>query len=129
MINNRVALLSVLLASSVSGSEFEPANVVQSGSFNLDVPPDKAIHLFTAPGEILWAPGWDPEILSGMEPQEGNVWLTSHGDESTTWIVVDFDVNKYRARYARVTQGSRAGTVEVRLQANDGGRLHRKRQV
>lgn len=47
--------------------------------------------------------------------------MTSHGHESTIWVVVDFDLNTYRARYARITPASRAGTVEVRLHANDSG--------
>lgn len=118
---NKSALLATLMASAIFGGEFEPVNVVHSGTFDLDAPPEKAFHLFTAPGEMLWAPGWDPVILSGDGTEEGTVFVTSHGHETTIWVVVDFDLNAYRARYARITPASRAGTVGVRLHANDSG--------
>ena len=115
------ATLVALMAAAVFGGEFDPVNVVHSGTFDLGAPPEQAFHLFTAPGEILWAPGWNPVVLSGDGTEEGTVFVTSHGDETTIWVVVDFDLNAHRARYARLTPGSRAGTVDVRLHANDGG--------
>ena len=100
----------------------DQASVAHTGTFELGVPPTLAIHLFTAPGERRWVDGWDPEILSGDGTAEGTVFTTSHGGETTIWVVVDFDERGYRARYARLTPGSRAGTVEVRLRDNgDGG--------
>ena len=121
MNKNRSALLATLMAPAAFGGEFDPVNMVHSGTFDLDAPPQKAIHLFTAPGEMLWVPDWDPVILSGDGTEEGTVFVTSHGDESTVWVVVDFDLNGHRARYARITPGSRAGTVEVRLHPNESG--------
>jgi hypothetical protein len=109
------------MAPTVFGGEFDPVKVAHSGTFDLDVPPEKAFHLFTAPGETLWVPHWDPIILSGDGTEEGTVFVTSHGDETTIWVVVDFDLNRHRARYARVTPASRAGTVEVQVQANGRG--------
>jgi hypothetical protein len=63
-------------------------------------------------GERAWAPGWDPvfpagEAGDGAAP--GTVFLTG----ASTWVVVDRTAD--RVRYARVTPGVRAGTVEVRL--------------
>lgn len=117
----RSTLLATLMAPAVFGGEFDPAKVVHSGSFGLDVAPEKAICLFTAPGETLWVPHWNPVILSGDGTGEGTVFVTSHGEEATFWVVVDFDLNQPRARYARVTPAASAGTVEVRVQANDRG--------
>jgi hypothetical protein len=111
----------MLMAPTVFGGEFDPVHVDHSGTFDLDVLPEQALHLFTAPGETLWVPGWDPTILSGDGTAAGTVFVTTHGHETTIWVVVDFDSNRHRARYARVTPGSRAGTVEVRLQENDRG--------
>jgi hypothetical protein len=118
---NKPAFLTTLMASAVFGGEFEPVTVTHSGTFDLDDPPEKAIYLFTAPGEVVWVPGWEPTILSGDGFEQGTVFLTGHGDESTIWVVVDFDTKAYRARYARITPASRAGTVEVRLHTNDSG--------
>lgn len=115
------ALLAILMAPAASGAEFHPVNVAHTGSFELAAPPNEAFHLFTAPGEKLWVPDWDPTILSGNGTQAGTVFETGHGNERTIWVVVDFDVEARRARYARTTPHSRAGTVEVRLSANDEG--------
>ena len=103
------------------GSALEPIHVAHTGSFDLDAPPELAFHLFNAPGEELWVPGWDPTILSGDGTEAGTVFVTSHGDEKTIWVVIDFDVDAHRAKYARVAPESRAGTVEVQLHANDSG--------
>ena len=111
----------MLMAPAAFGGDFDPASVAHSGEFDLDAPPEKAFHLFTAPGETLWVPHWDPVILSGDGTEAGTVFVTRHGHETTIWVVVDFDVDERRARYARVTPGSRAGTVEVRVRANDRG--------
>jgi len=93
--------------------EFEAAKVAHTGSFYVDAPPERSIHLFTAPGETLWADGWNPEILSGDGTEKGTVFVTSHNDETTIWGVVDFDPKTFHVRYSRVTPSMRAGTVEV----------------
>jgi hypothetical protein len=45
------------------------------------------------------------------------VFTTGHGDESTIWLLADFDRAAHRSRYVRVTPGSRAGFVEVQCRA------------
>lgn len=118
---NSPAFLTTLMATTAFGAEFEPVNVAHTGTFELDDPPEKAFYLFTAPGEAVWVPGWEPTILSGDGIEQGTVFVTGHGDEATIWVVVDFDEKAYRARYTRITPASRAGTVEVKLQANGLG--------
>jgi hypothetical protein len=94
-------------------SEFAAANVTHTGRFHVDAPPEQAICLFTAPGEILWADGWHPVILSGDGTEKGTVFVTTHNEEVTIWVVVDFDPQSFHVRYSRVTPSIRAGTVEV----------------
>jgi len=89
-------------------------NLAHTGTVHVDAPPRRAFQLFTAPGEKLWIEEWDPDVLSGGDGRSKNaVWLTGHGGEQTIWLVVDYDPEALHARYARVTPGSRAGTVEV----------------
>jgi hypothetical protein len=76
--------------------------------------------LFTGPGEALWIDDWEPTVLGGDGLSRGTVFSTSIGEE-TLWIVVDFDRHARHARYARFAPGSRAGTVEVRVEADDQG--------
>ena len=81
------------------------------------------MYLFTPAGERLWAAHWDPRFPAGEQGDgsaPGTVFLT--GD--THWVVVDRTPD--RVRYARVTPGIRAGTVEVAVRP-DGERADRER--
>lgn len=99
----------------------EHARIRESGSFRIDLPPDRAFELFTAAGERLWVPGWSPQILGPLPQQPGLVFLTGAGSEFTIWTVIESDPDRGRLRYSRVTPGSRAGIVAVSVVAADGG--------
>ena len=86
-------------------------NISCSGDVRVDLPPDKAIELFTPEGERRWADGWDPSYPGA----DDTVFLT--GD--TTWITVERGARV--RRYARFTPGVQDGTVSVRCRpAGDG---------
>ena len=87
----------------------------QSGIIYVPLPPDRAFDLFTAEGERLWAPGWDPKVLSET------VFLTGHGGEETIWTIIEADRQTGRLCYSRVSPGVRAGTVRVNLDADGTG--------
>jgi hypothetical protein len=95
-----------------------PATRVRS--FHLDAPLERVLPLFTALGEKAWAPGWEPEILSGRE-ERGSVFRTVRDGRETTWIVVEYRPAEGRASYARLAQGSNMGLVDVRCTAAAGG--------
>jgi hypothetical protein len=79
----------------------------------LEQPAATAIEWFTALGERDWAPGWDPELLSGHEAR-GSVFATTSPDGTRThWIVVAFDRRAGQASYARLAHGSHMGLVDV----------------
>ena len=101
------------------------ARTRQQGGFVLPLPPEQALHLFTAEGERLWVDGWDPVILSDCGATEaGAVFLTDHGGEYTIWTVIEADRAAGRLLYSRVSPGRRAGTVAVRLDPEgDGSRV------
>ncbi|RMH15956.1 MAG: SRPBCC family protein [Acidobacteria bacterium] len=100
---------------------FRPACVEHAGGFRLDLPPEQAIALFTAPGERLWVPGWNPTLLSGDGTAAGTVFVTPEGPHTTIWVVVDYDPQAFRARYSRTTPGIKAGTVGVEVRADGEG--------
>ena len=103
---------------------FDKANAVsisRSGSFELDMTPDQALPLFTAHGETLWVPHWEPVILKGDGFREGTIWITSHGLQKTYWTVLDYDLVNHRAHYSLVTPELKMGTVEVILKPNGSG--------
>lgn len=86
------------------------------GSFTVRLPASEAFRLFTARGERDWVDGWEPVFPTAVadDAMVGTVFLTDHGGQPVTWVVVDCDGDR-RIRYARVAAGRDAGTVEVRL--------------
>ena len=88
----------------------EPMSRTQS--FRLDVPCARVFALFTPDGERAWAPGWNPEMLSGGEAR-GSVFRTRAHDAQTLWIVSDYRPAEGRISYARLKQGSNFGLVDV----------------
>lgn len=80
---------------------------------------EKIFPLFSPLGERDWVPGWDPTFhypRSG-ELVEGGVFTTSRdGEQDTIWLVMEFEPQDFRVKYARVTPGSRVAVVEVRCE-------------
>ena len=97
-----------------------PSPATQIRSFHLDAPVARVFPLFTALGEKAWAPGWEPEPLSGRE-ERGSVFRTAHGGREATWIVVDYRPAEGRVSYARLVHGSNIGLVDVECSAASGG--------
>ena len=94
--------------------------MIHSHTLRVPLAPERALSLFTPVGERAWAPGWDPVFPAGEQGDgaaSGTVFLTG----ASTWVVVDREPD--RVRYARVTPGVRAGTIEVRLRADGGETL------
>lgn len=102
-------------------SGFEAVTVSRQGSFELDMEPDSAFPLFTAPGEELWVPGWDPVVLNGDGFEKGTVFVTTNHGPTTYWQVTDYDADVKRAQYIRVTPEADTGTVDVSVVTNGSG--------
>ena len=94
-----------------------------SGRISVALPPDEAFVLFTPRGEERWADGWQPVFPAPTEDDAapGTVFETSAGGEHTIWVVLGREPGR-RMSYARVTPGSRAGTVSVDLEDSADGR-------
>jgi hypothetical protein len=87
-----------------------------TGTFTLPIPPAEAFPLFTARGEQSWAEGWQPHFPAPTpdDTEPGTVFVTTAGDRTTTWMVVDRTPGSM-IRYARVVPEVTAGTVRVDL--------------
>jgi hypothetical protein len=94
-----------------------------SGRINVPLPPGEAFVLFTPRGEERWVDGWRPQfpVPTEDDTKPGTIFETSADGEDTIWVVVDREPGR-RMSYARVTPGSRAGTVTVALEDGGGGR-------
>jgi hypothetical protein len=82
-----------------------------TGTVEVPLPPAEALTLFTPAGEREWVPGWDPAFPSGEATSPGTAFLTH---EHTIWVIADRTPSSMR--YARITPGVHAGTVEVRCE-------------
>ena len=102
-------------------SGFNALTIARTGTFELDMTPDEAQPLFTAPGEKLWIPIWDPVLLSGDGYEKGTAFVTNNHGHTTTWLVTDYDTEAKHAQYVRVTPGVNTGTVDVSITSNGNG--------
>jgi len=112
------ALAATLLSWSLPAMPAEAQT--RSGTFHLDAAPARLLSLFTADGERAWAPGWDPEMLSG-DVARGSVFRTRAHGHSTVWIVTDYDPHAGRVSYARQVEGLNVGLVDVVLTPDGKG--------
>jgi polyketide cyclase/dehydrase/lipid transport protein len=95
--------------------------LTQIRSFHLDAAPSEVFPLFTASGERAWAPGWDPEILSGAEERASAFRTRNQHGQETVWIVAEYRPLEGRVSYARAALGSNIGLVDVICTASAGG--------
>jgi len=117
---SRLACALLFLPFSWSGTTMASEPLSNSGHFHLDAPCAQVFPLFTAQGEKAWAPGWNPEMLSG-DTARGSVFRTHHAESETVWIVTDYQPDHYQASYARLVQGSNMGLVDVTCHEDSGG--------
>ena len=96
-------------------------SVRRSGTLRVAAPMARAFPFFTPDGERLWVPGFDPQYLHPLSGEQGvgAIFTTAHGGEDTLWMIVRFSPSDGAATYARVTPGSRGGTVDVALEPVD----------
>ena len=93
-----------------------------TGRITVPLPPSEAFELFTPRGEERWVDGWQPRFPTPTDDDSapGTVFETAVHGEETIWVVLDREPGR-RVSYARVTPGSRAGTVSVVLDDDGNG--------
>ena len=98
---------------------FVADHIERSHTIELRGSREEIFPLFTPLGETDWVPGWDPTFhhpRSG-EFAEGGIFTTSQdGEPDTIWAVMECEPLEFRAKYARVTPGSRVAIVEVQCE-------------
>ena len=94
--------------------------VEQQGSFELAIAAEKAFPLFSAEGERLWVPDWNPTPVFPVDTvvrwQTDAVWTIVREGELLTWWTVEVDRENLRADYVHFST-SRAVRVTVQVEA------------
>ncbi len=92
-------------------------------SFRLSLAPDPALPLFTAKGEKLWVPGWNPSYIhpTSGELELDQVWTTGEGDEQSWWTCCHLDRVARSVAYVRVTPGLSIARVTVEISPDGAG--------
>lgn len=101
--------------------QFAPLHVSHCGTLTVMAPAATTLELFTPEGERRWVPHWSPDYLfrAGGGDEIDTVFRTEHDGEETFWIVLEHDLEDHDAAYARITPGSRLGTVTVDVEPID----------
>jgi len=115
---SRHCIAALILSWSSTAMSAAPAT--QSASFHLPAPPARVFPYFTAEGERAWAPGWEPEMLSGAV-ERGSVFRTRAHGHDTVWIVADYRADAHRVSYARLAGNANMGLVDVACDADGSG--------
>lgn len=100
---------------------FRAVHVSHRGAITVLCGGAEALELFTPEGERGWVADWSPDYLfrAGGGDEIDTVFRTQHGGERTEWIVLDHDLEALTLAYARLTPGSRVGTVTVSIEPID----------
>lgn len=92
--------------------------VTRSYRQTIDAAPGVVFPLLCPVREAEWLDGWQYRMIfseSGLA-EEGAVFSTPHhGEEDTIWIITRHDPARREVDFARVTPGSRASTLTIRV--------------
>lgn len=116
-----LVLAGALTASSAVATPAGAAPLSQTHSFEVQASCARLMPLFTAQGERAWAPGWEPEMLSG-DTARGSVFRTRTPERETVWAVTEYRPEQGRVSYVRIAQGSNMGLVDVSCREAPPGR-------
>ena len=103
-------------------SDFKPKTTRSSDTIVLNHSIKDVFPLFTPEGEKLWVEGWNPIYMNSQDgkTEEGLIFTTDAYNENTIWYVLNYDEFNKKAKYLRITPGSRIGTVSVNcLEVNE----------
>ena len=104
----------------VTNAEALARRIEQQGSFELAMSAETAFPLFSAEGERLWVPHWNPTPIFPIDDvvrwQTNAVWTIVRDGELLTWWTVEVDRKNLNASYVHFSTG-RAVSVNVHVES------------
>jgi hypothetical protein len=104
-------------------SDSKPKSVRLVGTILLNGSVEDVFPLFSPKGEMLWVPGWNPQLLHppGTDWAEGLIFRTEEEMGEAIWVVTRLDPVKHRVEYLRVEPRRYVARVAVSCSATDEG--------
>ena len=97
----------------------QPMYMSETTQFELNLPAEKAVYLFSAEGEKYWVKDWEPSLPKGDGFQKNDVFYVNSYPGKPVYIVLEFDDKNYRVHLAEMIPNISAGTLEVTLTPTD----------
>jgi len=106
---------------------FEAKRILRTYTQTINSTPEAIFPLLCPVREAEWLDGWNYTMLfskSGFA-EVGAVFSTpSDGESDTIWIITKHDRITYEVEFARVTPGSRACFIQIKVRAIDKRRSY-----
>jgi hypothetical protein len=97
-------------------------HIERTGRFHLPLAPDQALPLFSPGASGAGSPAGSRSRRAPDGDSRGRRRVHDRRRRRLTfWLVLEFDRARRAARYARITPGSRLGTVQVRCRDDGQG--------
>ena len=99
-----------------------PRRVERSYTQTLDAEPAAVFPLLCPVREAEWIEEWDPIVVytdSGLAERDC-VFQTADGEETATWVITDYDPERYRLVFAKVTADRLLTVIRIRLDPDNG---------
>ena len=100
-----------------------PVRATRSWVQHLHAAPSTVFPLLCPVRECEWVEGWDPRlVISGSGVAEpGCVFVTADAHVESTWVVIEHDPVRFVVRFVKITPGSVATCVDIRLEPDGDG--------
>ncbi len=113
--------------SQTEDSGFRAKRVIRPYRQTINAKPS-AVHTLICPvQEAKWLDGWDYTLLYSQSgyAEEGCVFISRHaGEQDTIWVITKRDDDRFETQFVRITPGSRAAQVDIRINEAGGDRSY-----
>ena len=99
-----------------------PRRVERSYVQTLEAEPAAVFPLLCPVREAEWIEEWDPIVVytdSGLAERDC-VFQTADGEETATWVITDYDPERYRLVFAKVTADRLLTVIRIQLDPDNG---------
>jgi|SRR5271167_1866208 hypothetical protein len=93
------------------------AHMEEKFSFTANGPIETVAPLFGAEKEKVWSPGWNPNFVHPLPPndEEGMVFTVAHSHMTASWVNTELDLKNGRIQYVYMIPDAMVTVITLRL--------------